>query len=68
LAQQGIGTSIYYPKPLHLQPCFQHLGGKPGAFPNAERFASEALALPMFAELREDEVSRVVEAISQFFR
>jgi dTDP-4-amino-4,6-dideoxygalactose transaminase len=68
LAAQGIGTSVYYPKPLHLQPCFLHLGGKPGAFPNAERFATEALALPMFAELRDDEVSRVIDAVASFFR
>jgi dTDP-4-amino-4,6-dideoxygalactose transaminase len=67
LAGQGIGTSIYYPKPLHLQPCFQALGGKTGSFPQAELFAAEALALPMFAELREDEVRRVIETIASFF-
>ncbi len=68
LAEQGIGASIYYPKPLHLQPCFQPLGGKIGSFPQAELFASEALALPMFAELQEDEVARVIETVASFFK
>lgn len=68
LADRGIGTSIYYPKPLHLQPCFKHLGGAPGSFPVAETFAAEALALPMFAELRDDEVGQVIGAIADFFK
>jgi len=68
LAGRGIGTSIYYPKPLHLQPCFKHLGGATGSFPVAETFASEALALPMFAELKDDEVEQVIGAIADFFK
>jgi dTDP-4-amino-4,6-dideoxygalactose transaminase len=67
LAAQGIGTAVYYPRPLHLQPCFAALGHRAGDFPQAELFSSEALSLPMFAELREEEVDRVAAAIRSFF-
>ncbi|MDX6766413.1 MAG: DegT/DnrJ/EryC1/StrS family aminotransferase [Candidatus Methylacidiphilales bacterium] len=66
LAGKGIGTGIYYPKPLHRQPCFEKLGPA-GFFPNAETFSREALALPMFAELRDEEVQAVLEAIYSFY-
>lgn len=66
LAARGIGTAVYYPRPLHLQPCFAALGHREGDFPEAERFSREALSLPMFAELREEETDRVAEAIRDF--
>jgi dTDP-4-amino-4,6-dideoxygalactose transaminase len=68
LKARGVGTSIYYPEPLHLQKCFEYLGHKQGDFPVAERLCEKVLALPMFPELAEDEVSYVCESIGTFYK
>jgi dTDP-4-amino-4,6-dideoxygalactose transaminase len=68
LKEKGIGTSIYYPIPLHLQKCFAYLGHKKGDFPAAERLCGKVLALPMFPELTEDEVNFVCESIRGFYK
>lgn len=66
LAERGIGTAVYYPRPLHLQPCFAHLGHGPGDFPEAERACTEVLALPAHPLLTPAEAVRVVRAIADF--
>jgi dTDP-4-amino-4,6-dideoxygalactose transaminase len=68
LQSSGIGTEVYYPIPLHLQPCFRELGYGPGSFPVAETAANEALALPIYSELTEAQQSCVVEAIRNFYQ
>ncbi|MDR2509366.1 MAG: DegT/DnrJ/EryC1/StrS family aminotransferase [Spirochaetaceae bacterium] len=68
LRSKGIGTSIYYPVPLHSQKCFSYLGYKKGDFPVAERLCEKVLALPMFPELTEDEVDYVCETVKEFYK
>lgn len=67
LSARKIGTEIYYPLPLHLQPAFTYLGYREGDLPESERAAKEVLALPMFPELTEDEQKWVVESIAEFY-
>ena len=67
LGERKIGTEVYYPIPLHLQPCFAYLGYSPGDLPESERAALEVLALPMFPELTEAEQKCVVESIGEFY-
>jgi dTDP-4-amino-4,6-dideoxygalactose transaminase len=66
LRENGIATALHYPVPLHLQPCYAHLGYGTGSFPNAERSAATLLSLPMFPELRIDRAQRVIDAIERF--
>jgi dTDP-4-amino-4,6-dideoxygalactose transaminase len=67
LADRKIGSEIYYPLPLHLQPVFSYLGLKAGDMPVSEQAAREVLALPMFPELTEAEIRWVVESIAEFY-
>ncbi|MBR0222174.1 MAG: DegT/DnrJ/EryC1/StrS family aminotransferase, partial [Synergistaceae bacterium] len=61
-------TRVYYPLCLHLQHCFEFLGGKPGDCPNAEKLTQEVLALPIFPGLLSDEQERLVSKIKEFFK
>jgi len=68
LAERGVGSEIYYPVPLHLQACFKDLGYNNGDFPESERAALEALAIPVYPELSANAQTYVVETISSFYR
>ena len=63
LRERGVGTLIHYPIPLHLQPAFAALGGKPGDHPVAERATAEILSLPLYPELTDEQARVVVEAV-----
>ncbi len=68
LADNGIGSEVYYPHPLHLQECFAELGYKEGSLPHTELAAAEALSLPIHPDLNADDQSYVVETIAKFYR
>ena len=67
LKARGIGNSIYYPLPLHLQPCFVYLGYREGACPEAERAASEVISLPIYPELTKGQLDEVIDAVRAFY-
>jgi len=68
LAADDIGSRVYYPTPLHLQPCFKHLGRGRGSFPAAELAASEVLSIPCYPDLSRDQQDKVIQSIRYFFR
>jgi len=67
LAENGVGTEVYYPSPLHLQPAFAALGYREGAFPVAERACHSVLALPIHPALTEISQAFVVDLVAAFF-
>ncbi len=67
LKDRGIGCSVYYPLPLHLQPCFAYLGYQQGQCPESERAALEVLSLPVFPELTTAQLDEVIGAVRAFF-
>ena len=68
LKAQEIGSAVYYPIPLHRQPCFAHLGYAAGSMPHTERAATEVLSLPIYPELTRTQLDYVVDAIRGFYR
>lgn len=67
LKERGVGTSVFYPLPLHLQKCFAYLGYKKGDFPVSEKAAKEVIALPMYPELSEAQQDYIISCFEQFY-
>jgi dTDP-4-amino-4,6-dideoxygalactose transaminase len=65
LRDRKVGCAVYYPKPLHVQTCFAHLGYRAGQFPESEAASQSILALPIYPELPEDHLERVVAALGE---
>ena len=66
LHQQGVGAAIHYPIPIHLQPFYSDGGFRRGQFPVTERVCEQVLSLPMFPEMRVEQVQYVAESVNQF--
>jgi dTDP-4-amino-4,6-dideoxygalactose transaminase len=67
LATEGIGTMVYYPIPIHLQPLYRELGLKQGSLPESERAATEVLSLPIYPELSEERITFIASCIRRFY-
>jgi dTDP-4-amino-4,6-dideoxygalactose transaminase len=68
LADRGITSVVYYPVPLHLQPLYASLGGKPGDFRVSERASREVLSIPLYPELTTAQIERVAQALRDALR
>ena len=68
LKAQGIDSETYYPVPIHLQPAYTYLGNQEGDFPHAERVAKEALSIPIYPELTEEQLRYVAHHIVEFLK
>jgi len=67
LKAKGIGNSIYYPLPLHLQPCFAHLGYQKGRLPHSEAASEQVISLPVYPELSVEQQQTVIDAVLEFY-
>jgi dTDP-4-amino-4,6-dideoxygalactose transaminase len=67
LGDEGIGTLLHYPVPIHRQPAYHDLGYGAGAFPVAEKACNEVISLPLYPELSLEAVERVADAVRRFF-
>jgi dTDP-4-amino-4,6-dideoxygalactose transaminase len=68
LRENGIGSGLHYPIPLHLTQAYSHLGHKKGDFPVAEKLADEIISLPMYPELTKEEIEYVCDKIKAFYK
>lgn len=66
LKERGIGCAVYYPRALHLQPCFAHLGAAAGSLPITEAAMASVLSLPIYPELSQHQQDEVIEAVREF--
>lgn len=67
LNDSGVGSRVYYPVPMHLQPCYKDLGYKEGAFPISERISKQALSVPVYPELTEEKIEYIISTVREFF-
>ena len=67
LKKHGVATAIHYPIPPHLQKAYVHLGLKKGVFPIAEMLAETMLSLPIYPEIRNDQVDHIIDTIRNFY-
>ncbi len=67
LADNDIGSAVFYPKPLHLQDCFKELGYKEGDMPVTEKLCNEVLSLPIYSELSPEEIEFVAKTVLKFY-
>jgi dTDP-4-amino-4,6-dideoxygalactose transaminase len=67
LKTAGIGAGVHYPLPVHLQPAYADLGHRRGDLPATEAFADECLSLPIYPELADDQLERVVTEVRAYF-
>ncbi|MBX2850706.1 MAG: DegT/DnrJ/EryC1/StrS family aminotransferase [Phycisphaeraceae bacterium] len=67
LGEAGVGSAIYYPLCMHEQKCFAYLGHSTGDFPIAEQAAAEVLSIPIYPELKEEQLAHVVETVKSFY-
>jgi len=63
LKERGVASTVYYPVPLHLQPLYALLGGKPGDLRVSERAAREVLSIPLYPELTREQIERVAQEV-----
>lgn len=68
LGDRGIGSAIFYPKPLHLQDCFSDLGYSQGDIPIAEKLCDEVLSLPIYSELTPEQIEYIAHTILEFYK
>jgi dTDP-4-amino-4,6-dideoxygalactose transaminase len=66
LKDQGVFAGLHYPTPVHLQPCYEHLGKPPGSLPFTEAAASRVISLPMFAEITDEQIEYVCDRVKSF--
>ena len=65
LKGKGIDCRVFYPIPLHLQPCFRYLGYKKGDFPISEMCAEMTFAIPIYPELTKKQMDRIIKTIKE---
>jgi len=68
LGKKGISSRVYYPVPLHLQPCYKNLGYSIGSFPSAEKAAEEVLSLPIYSELTDEKIEYIIQNVTDFVK
>ena len=66
--KKGIGTSIHYPIPPHLQEAYKALNFRKGSFPIAEKFADRLLSIPLYPGLKRSDQDYIIESITNFYK